>query len=145
MPGCERLTHEPTRPLLLHYVGIEPGSQGAAPDSHGLEHRMRLLHAGLPVILLALNGCAGVILVDGSRNESRAAIASVLAELRPELDSSKAAVCVQKAMTMTETLKLGTADNHLTVSPENRSAITTYAARPAAVTCLAALASGAKP
>ena len=68
-----------------------------------------------------------------------------MADLRPELDSSKAAICVQKAMTMTETLKLGTADNHLTVSPESWSAINTYAARPAAVRCLAALASGAKP
>ena len=100
---------------------------------------MRFLHAGLPVILLALNGCAGAILVDGSRNESRAAIATVMSADHPEVDSTKAAVCVQKAMTVMETLKLGTADNHAAVSPENRLAIEAYAARPDAVTCLAAL------
>ena len=101
---------------------------------------MRFLHAGLPVILLALNGCAGAILVDGSRNESRAAIASVMAEDHPQIDSTKAAVCVQKAMTMMETVRLGTADNHASVSPANRLAIESYAARPSAVACLAALA-----
>lgn len=101
---------------------------------------MKLLLVGLPVILLTLNGCAGAIIVDGSRNESRAAIASVMAENRPQLDSAEAAVCVQKAMTMGETLRLGTADNHNSVSPANRLAIEGYAARPNAAACLAALA-----
>lgn len=100
---------------------------------------MRFLFVGLPVALLTLNGCVGAIIVDGARNSSRAAIASVMATDKPQVDSAAAAVCVQKAMTMGETLKLGTADNHISVSPANRLAIESYAARPSAVACLAAL------
>ena len=94
-----------------------------------------------PIVLIAavavtLPGCAGVVMADATRKESRVAIAEVMAEERPGQESAAAAVCVQKAMTMLETVKLGTADNYPSVSSASRTAILGYAARPEAVACL---------
>ncbi|MBC7141589.1 MAG: hypothetical protein H5U18_05470 [Rhodobacteraceae bacterium] len=93
----------------------------------------------IAVVALTLPGCAGVVMADATRKESRAAIAKVMVEERPGLDSAAAAVCVQKAMTLVEAAKLGTADNYPSVSSENRTAILGYAARPDAAACLDAL------
>ena len=88
---------------------------------------------------LWLPGCAGVVVADASRKETRAAIAKVMAEERPGVDSAEAAICVQKAMTMVETVQLGTANNYRAVSPANRARIAEYIARPEAQACLGAL------
>lgn len=93
----------------------------------------------IAVVVLTLPGCAGVVMADATQKESRAAIAKVMAEERPGLDSTAAAVCVQKTMTLVETAKLGTADNYPSVSSASRRAILGYAARPDAVACLDAL------
>lgn len=90
-------------------------------------------------LVLALPGCAGVIIADASKNESRAAIAKVMAEDRPGVDGAAAGKCVQKAMTLIETVQLGTADNYRSVSAANRERIRAYALRPEAVACLEAL------
>ncbi|MGB3316579.1 MAG: hypothetical protein WBB85_19440 [Albidovulum sp.] len=87
----------------------------------------------------SLPGCAGVIVADASKNEARAAIAKVMAEDRPGIDAEAAGKCVQKAMSIVETVQLGTADNYKAVSAANREKIRTYAARPEAVACLDAL------
>ena len=80
-------------------------------------------------ILAFLPGCAGVVVADASRKEARAAIAKVMAEDRPGVDGAAAAVCVQKAMSIVETVQLGTADNYKAVSSANREKILGYAAR----------------
>lgn len=90
-------------------------------------------------LVASLPSCAGVIVADASKNESRAAIAKVMAEERPGIDAEAAGKCVQKAMTLVETVQLGTADNYKSVSTANRERIRTYAARPGAVACLDAL------
>jgi uncharacterized protein YceK len=90
-------------------------------------------------LVASLPGCASVIVADASKNEARAAIAKVMAEERSGVDSAAAGKCVQKAMTIVETVQLGTADNYKSVSTANRERIRTYAARPAAVACLDAL------
>ncbi|MDI3336683.1 hypothetical protein QKW60_09715 [Defluviimonas aestuarii] len=90
-------------------------------------------------LVTSLPGCAGVIVADASKNESRAAIAKVMAEERPGIDAEAAGKCVQKAMTLVETVQLGTADNYKSVSTANRERIRTYAARAEAVACLDAL------
>ncbi len=99
--------------------------------------RVHLLSAF--VLAAFLPGCAGVIVADASKKEARAAIAKVMAEERPGIDSVAAGECVQKAMTLVETVQLGTADNYKSVSPANRENILTYAARPKAAACLDAL------
>lgn len=98
---------------------------------------IRLLSAA--ALIAFLPGCAGVIIADASKNEARAAIAKVMAEDRPGIDSAEAGKCVQKAMSVVETVQLGTADNYKSVSSVNRERIRTYAARPEAVVCLDAL------
>lgn len=90
-------------------------------------------------LVATLPGCAGVIMADASKNEARAAIARVMAEDRPGIDSAEAGKCVQKAMTIVETVQLGTADNYKAVSSANREKIRTYAARPEAAACINAL------
>lgn len=98
---------------------------------------IRLLSA--LALVTSLPGCAGVIVADASKNEARAAIAKVMAEDRPGIDGAAAGICVQKAMTLVETVQLGTADNYKSVSSANRERIRTYAARPEAAVCLDAL------
>jgi hypothetical protein len=88
---------------------------------------------------LVLPGCAGVIVADASRKETRVAIAKVMVVERPGVDSDAAAICVQKAMTIVETTRLGLDGSHKGVSKENREKILAYAARPDAVACLDAL------
>jgi hypothetical protein len=100
---------------------------------------MKVLLGTALIAAMTLPGCAGVVVADATRKESRAAIAKVMEVERPGVDSAEAAVCVQKAMTMVETVQLGTADNYKTVSKASRDAIATYAARPDAVACLDAL------
>lgn len=104
---------------------------------------MRFMLVGRPVALLTLNGCAGGFIVDGARNASREAVVSVMPTDRPQLDSAATGARVLNATTMGERLNRGTADNHISVSPANRLAIESYATRPEAMACLAALA-GAK-
>jgi hypothetical protein len=91
------------------------------------------------VAALTLPGCAGVIVADATRKESRTAIAKVMTAERPAVDSAEAATCVQKAMSLIETTQLGLDGSHKGVSSENRAKILTYAARPDAVACLDAL------
>ena len=98
---------------------------------------LRLISAA--ALIATLPGCAGVIIADASKNEARAAIAKVMAEDRPGIDSAAAGKCVQKAMTVVETVQLGTADNYKSVSAANREKIRAYAARPEAAACLDAL------
>jgi uncharacterized protein YceK len=96
----------------------------------------------LPIALtlvVSLQGCVSVIVADASKNEARAAIAKVMVEDRPGIDSAAAGKCVQKAMTIIETVQLGTADNYKSVSAANRERIRGYAARPEALACLDAL------
>jgi uncharacterized protein YceK len=88
---------------------------------------------------MLLSGCAGAIMAHATRKESNVAVAKVMAAERPEIDSAGAAACVQKAMTIVEIAKLGTADNFKSVSAENRARVLTYAARPEAAQCIAAL------
>lgn len=98
---------------------------------------LRLISA--TALIASLSGCAGVIIADASKNEARAAIAKVMAEDRPGIDGAAAGKCVQKAMSVVETVQLGTADNYKSVSSGNRERIRIYAARPEAVACLDAL------
>lgn len=91
------------------------------------------------VVALTLPGCAGVIVADATRKETRTAIAKVMVTERPTVDSAEAATCVQKAMSLIETTQLGLDGSHKGVSSENRAKILTYAARPDAVACLDAL------
>lgn len=89
-------------------------------------------------LVALLPGCAGVVVADATKKESRRLIARVMAAERPDLDSAEAATCVQKAMTLVETAEMGLGDVSV-VSPENDDRIKTYAARPEATACLAAL------
>ena len=91
------------------------------------------------VSAMTLPGCAGVIVADATRKETRTAIGKVMAVERPNVDSAEAAICVQKAMTLVETTQLGLDGSHKGVSTGNRAKILTYAARPDAVACLDAL------
>ena len=91
------------------------------------------------VAALTLPGCAGVIVADASRKEARVAIGKVMAVERPGIDSDAAAICVQKAMSIVETTRLGLDDSHRGVPAANREKILTYAARPEAMACLDAL------
>ena len=99
--------------------------------------KVRLMSA--LVATLALPGCAGIIVADASRKEARVAIGKVMAAERPGIDSAEAAVCVQKAMTIIETTRLGLDDSHRGVTAANREKILAYAARPDAQACLDAL------
>lgn len=86
-------------------------------------------------VALTLPGCAGVVMADATRKESRGLIASVMATERPGLDSAEAAACVQKAMTFVETAEMGLGDTSV-LTAANRDRILAYAARPEAVGCL---------
>ncbi|MFZ1728242.1 MAG: hypothetical protein WBO29_15855 [Albidovulum sp.] len=88
---------------------------------------------------LSLPGCAGVIVADASRKEARVTIGKVMAVERPGVDNAEAAICVQKAMSIVETTRLGLDDSHRGVPAANREKVLTYAARPEAATCLDAL------
>ncbi|MCU9849231.1 hypothetical protein OEZ60_14600 [Defluviimonas sp. WL0024] len=99
----------------------------------------------IPVALAAvglLPGCVAVITADATRKESRLAIDKVLSAERPDLPA-EAGGCVLKAMTLPESVQLGLADNYKAVSAENRALILSYADRPKAAACIAALPAAA--
>ena len=60
--------------------------------------------------MVSMSGCGGLIIYDGSRNESKDVIGRTMAERNPELDSDAAAACVVSGMSIQEVVTLGVSD-----------------------------------
>ena len=87
---------------------------------------------------LSMSGCGGLIIYDGSRNESKDVIGRTMAERNPELDSDAAAACVVSGMTIQEVVTLGVSDVRV-VTKKTKAQVEELLKRHDVAACIAAL------
>lgn len=85
-----------------------------------------------------LSGCGGLIIYDGSRNQSKDVFGRAMAERNPELDSEAAATCVVKGMSVQEVVTLGVSDVRV-VTAKTKAQLEEVLQRPDVAACIAAL------
>lgn len=87
---------------------------------------------------MSMSGCGGLIIYDGSRNQSRDVIGRAMARRNPELDSEQAAACVVSGMTIQEVVTLGVSDVRV-VTSKTKAQLEEVLLRPDVAACIAAL------
>ena len=87
---------------------------------------------------VSMSGCGGLIIYDGSRNQSEDVIGRAMAERNPELNSDDAAACVVSGMSVQEVVTLGVSDVR-TVTTKTKTNLEEVLQRPDVAACLAAL------
>ena len=85
-----------------------------------------------------MSGCGGLIIYDGSRNQSKDVIGRAMADRNPELISDDAAECVVSGMSVEEVVTLGVSDVR-TVTATTKTNLEEVLQRPDVAACLAAL------
>ena len=85
-----------------------------------------------------MSGCGGLIIYDGSRNQSKDVIGRAMADRNPELNSEDAAACVVSGMSIQEVVTLGVSDVR-TVTTKTKTNLEEVLQRPDVAACLAAL------
>jgi hypothetical protein len=87
---------------------------------------------------VSMSGCGGLIIYDGSRNQSKDVIGRAMADRNPELNSEDAAACVVSGMSIQEVVTLGVSDVR-TVTTKTKTNLEEVLQRPDVAACLAAL------
>ena len=87
---------------------------------------------------VSMSGCGGLIIYDGSRNQSKDVIGRAMADRNPELNSDDAAACVVSGMSVQEVVTLGVSDVR-TVTTKTKTNLEEVLQRPDVAACLAAL------
>jgi hypothetical protein len=99
---------------------------------------MMLRSAMMLSATVSMSGCGGMILYDGSRNQSKDVIGRAMADRNPDLNSDDAAACVVSGMSVQEVVTLGISDVR-TVTTKTRTNLEAVLQRPDVAECLAAL------
>jgi hypothetical protein len=87
---------------------------------------------------VSMSGCGGLIIYDGSRNQSKDVIGRAMADRNPDLNSDDAAACVVSGMSVQEVVTLGVSDVR-TVTTKTKTNLEEVLQRPDVAACLAAL------
>ena len=87
---------------------------------------------------VSMSGCGGLIIYDGSRNQSEDVIGRAMAERNPDLNSNDAAACVVSGMSVQEVVTLGVSDVR-TVTTKTKTNLEEVLQRPDVAACIAAL------
>ena len=87
---------------------------------------------------VSMSGCGGLIIYDGSRNQSKDVIGRAMSDRNPELNSDDAAACVVSGMSVQEVVTLGVSDVR-TVTTKTKTNLEEVLQRPDVAACIAAL------
>ena len=87
---------------------------------------------------VSMSGCGGMIVYDGSRNQSKDVIGRAMADRNPDLNSDDAAACVVSGLSVQEVVPLGVSDVR-TVTARTRTNLEEVLQRPVVAACVAAL------
>ena len=99
---------------------------------------MMLRSAMMVSATVSMPGCGGMIIYDGSRNQSKDVIGRAMAERNPELNSEDAAACVVSGMSIQEVVTLGISDVRV-VTTKTKTNLEEVLQRPDVAACIAAL------
>ncbi len=99
---------------------------------------MMLRSAMMVSATVSMPGCGGMIMHDGSRNQSKDVIGRAMADRNPDLNSDDAAACVVSGLSVQEVVPLGVSDLR-TVAAGTRTNLEEVLQRPVVAACLAAL------
>ena len=99
---------------------------------------MRLRTAMLLSATVSMSGCGGLIIYDGSRNQSKDVIGRAMSDRNPELNSDDAAACVVSGMSVQAVVTLGVSDVR-TVTTKTKTNLEEVLQRPDVAACIAAL------
>ena len=99
---------------------------------------MMLRSAMMVSATVSMPGCGGMIMYDGSRNQSKDVIGRAMADRNPDLNSDDAAACAVSGLSVQEVVTLGVSDLR-TVAARTRTNLEEVLQRPVVAACGAAL------
>jgi hypothetical protein len=99
---------------------------------------MMLRSAMMLSATVSMPGCGGMIMHDGSRNQSKDVIGRAMADRNPDLNSDDAAACAVSGLSVQEVVPLGVSDLR-TVAARTRTNLEEVLQRPVVAACGAAL------
>jgi len=99
---------------------------------------MMLRSAMMLSATVSMPGCGGMIMYDGSRNQSRDVIGRAMADRNPDLTSGNAAACLVSGLSVQEVVTPGVSDMR-TGTAKTRTHLEGVLQRPVVAACGAAL------
>jgi hypothetical protein len=99
---------------------------------------MMLRSATMLSATVSVPGCGGMIMYDGSRNQSRDVIGRAMADRNPDLNSDDAAACLVSGLSVQDVVMLGVSDMR-TGTAKTRTNLEEVLQRPVVAACGASL------